>query len=384
MAKVTVSEIQNHSTYSYRVRYTEGGKRKDKYFKVKTGAAGAEAWAKEKRREQAQMGNAEEAVSKEERRAIMAFREAVGDMHDHTGTLSDAVEFYLKHVSITERSMTCTEVASRLVDRLELEGKEDRHINGTRNLMSRFNAEYGDRMAADITTEIVDDFLMHLKLSPVTVDNYRRAISGMFSHAIRLKAATENPASEAIRAKKIKKEPGILTIQQLVAMLAAATDRYLPALAISFFTGIRASEIEELRWENIDFDEGHIEIKATVAKKDRRRFVPIEDNLRAWILPHRKSRGLVIPSPQIHRTEREAAQVKAGIKSWPQNAGRHSYGSYHLAEFNDAGKTAFNMGKKNPTELYEDYRALVKPKDAHTYWGIVPSKAANITDIKAV
>lgn len=384
MAKVTVSEIHNHPTYSYRVRYTEGSKRKDKYFKVKTGAAGAETWAKEKRREQAQMGNAEEAITKEERRAIMAFREAVGDMHDHNGTLSDAVEHYLKHISITERSMTCSDVANRLIDRLEMEGKEDRHINGTRSLMSRFNAEYGDRMAADITTEIVDDFLMHLKLSPVTVDNYRRAISGMFSHAIRLKAATENPASEAIRAKKIKQEPGILTPPQLAAMLAAATDRYLPALAISFFSGIRASEIEELRWENIDFDEGHIEIKATVAKKDKRRFVPIEDNLRAWILPHRKKRGLVIESPQIHRTERESAMEIAGVNPWPANAGRHSYGSYHLAEFNDAGKTAFNMGKKNPTELYEDYRALVKPKDAHTYWSIVPQKVANVTDIKAV
>ena len=380
MHKVTVQEI-NHSIYSYRVRYTEGGKRKDKYFKVKTGEKGANQWAQAKRKEQAELGTAEESITKEERRAVMTFRDAVGEMTEDKPSLTDAVGHFLGHLSVTNKPMLCSDVADSLIDRLEKEGKSKRHMDSTRNRMEKFNAEYGDRMAGDITTEIVDDFITHLGVAPVTVRNYRIALSGMFTHAIRLKAASENPVAEAIRPKVVKKEPGILTNQQLVALLAAATDRYLPALAISFFSGIRASEIEELKWENIDFDEEHIEIKAPVAKKEMRRFVPISDNLRAWILPHRQNQGLVIQSPQIHRTEREKATSIAGI-DWPTNAGRHSYASYHLAAFNDAGKTAFNMGKKNPTELYADYRALVKPKDAATYWSIRPEAVDNVTSIK--
>jgi integrase len=378
--KVNVRPVKGHKVYNYRVTYPDGNKRRSKGFKMRKDA---ESWAKDKRDEIVATGTAEGAITREERRAVMMFRDAVASMHDHQGTLTDAVSLYLEHVSLNERAMTCREVADRHVDRLHTEKKSKRHINTTKSLTGRFNAEYGDRMASDITTEIVDDFLTHLNRSATTMKNYKTAISGMFSHAVRLKAATHNPASDALRIKRIKKEPGILTVQQLVAMLGASTDRYLPALAISFFTGIRASEIEQLDWRQIDFDEGYIEIKAPVAKKDRRRFVPITDNLRAWILPHRKKQGLVIQSPQIHRTERERAMKIAGINPWPSNAGRDSYASYHLAEFNDVGATAFNMGKKNPSDVYEDYRALVKPKDAHTYWSIVPEKAPNITDIKA-
>ena len=381
MPKVTVSKVKHRPTTPYRVRYVEGGKRKDKFFKVKTGEGGADQWAKDKLAEQAKLGTAEGPITREERRAVMTFRDAVEEMTGDRPSLTDAVGHFLGHLSITNKPMLCSDVADSLIDRLEKEGKSKRHIDSTRNRMVRFNAEYGDRMAGDINTEIVDDFITHLGVASVTMLNYRLALSSMFAHAIRLKAASENPVADAMRPKALKKEPGILTNQQLVAMLAAATDRYLPALAISFFSGIRASEIEDLKWENIDFDEMHIEIKTTVAKRDMRRFVPISDNLRAWILPHRKNQGLVIQSPQIHRTERERATAIAGI-DWPANAGRHSYASYHLAAFNDVGKTAFNMGKKNPTDVYADYRALVKPKDAATYWSIRPEAVDNVTSIK--
>ena len=377
---VVVSKVTSHPRYKWRVRYPDGGKRKDAWFKVKTEA---DSFAKGERNKVSERGTVEASTTKDEHRALVRFRDAVEDMDTDKPTLMDAVDHYLNHLSVTRKSMTCSEVADKLIDRLEIEGKGKRHIDSSRSRMNRFNAEYGDRMASDISTEIVDDFITHLGLAPKTMINYRLAISGLFTHAVRLKAATSNPVTEALRPKVLKKEPGILKCQQVAALLLAADERTLPAIAISFFAGLRRSEIEKLNWSEIDFDENTIEVKAPVAKKEKRRFVAMSANLRAWLLPYDQIAGAVVQSHQIHRSGVEKAREMAGITEWPDNAGRHSFASYHLAEYKDAGKTSFELGHPDPRQLYADYRALVKEKDAHTYWSITPQDVSNITNIKA-
>jgi hypothetical protein len=62
------------------------------------------------------------------------------------------------------------------------------------------------------------------------------------------------------------------------------------------------------------------------------------------------------------------------LAEWPQNALRHSFGSYHLARFNDAAKLALEMGN-SPATIFRHYRQLVKPKEAERYWKIAPAPA---------
>jgi hypothetical protein len=59
------------------------------------------------------------------------------------------------------------------------------------------------------------------------------------------------------------------------------------------------------------------------------------------------------------------------LAEWPQNALRHSFGSYHLAQFNDAAKLALEMGN-SPATIFRHYRQLVKPKQAEQYWKLSP------------
>jgi len=69
--------------------------------------------------------------------------------------------------------------------------------------------------------------------------------------------------------------------------------------------------------------------------------------------------------------DRERAKLRS---EWPQNALRHSFGSYHLAQFNDAAKLALEMGN-SPATIFRHYRQLVKPKEAERYWKIAPASA---------
>ena len=63
------------------------------------------------------------------------------------------------------------------------------------------------------------------------------------------------------------------------------------------------------------------------------------------------------------------------------NAARHSFASYHLAMYQDSGKTAMALGHPDPRLLFDRYRALVTPKAAETYWDITPRKEDDISYI---
>ena len=64
--------------------------------------------------------------------------------------------------------------------------------------------------------------------------------------------------------------------------------------------------------------------------------------------------------------------IKLSKVDWVHNATRHSFVSYHLAEFENAGKTALEAGHSE-TMLFAHYRALVTPAAAKEYWAILPA-----------
>ena len=61
---------------------------------------------------------------------------------------------------------------------------------------------------------------------------------------------------------------------------------------------------------------------------------------------------------------------KAGV-GWRQNALRHSFASYRLAEIQDAAKVALEMGN-TPDKLFRHYRELVTPDAAKEWFAILP------------
>src|SRR5262249_32484795 len=139
------------------------------------------------------------------------------------------------------------------------------------------------------------------------------------------------------------------------------------------FAGLRRAEIERLTWSEVDFESGVIEVKASKAKTASRRLVKIQPNLREWLAAYRTCTGRVSPVNLQRNTksDRERAKLRS---EWPQNALRHGFGSYHLAQFNDAAKLALEMGN-SPATIFRHYRQLVKPKEAERYWKIAPAVA---------
>src|SRR5215471_10120775 len=101
----------------------------------------------------------------------------------------------------------------------------------------------------------------------------------------------------------------------------------------------------------------------------------MQPNLRAWLAPYRAHRrGAVCPGNL--RLRLEADRDRAGLRhNWPTNALRHSFGSYHLAHFQDAAALALQMGN-SPDVIFRHYREVVRPRQAALYWQVKPSDDA--------
>lgn len=174
--------------------------------------------------------------------------------------------------------------------------------------------------------------------------------------------------------------------------------RLIPFLTLGAFAGIRHAEIQRLDWKDIHFDAGIVEIRAAKAKTASRRTVPLLDNLRAWLEPHRQTAGTVCVyrnvASEISRlvrginAARRAAMVKSEIRSrksevpiqefkWKHNALRHSFISYRVAETQNVAQVALEAGN-SPQMIFKHYRELVRPVEATTWFALTPGSDGKV------
>jgi integrase len=197
-----------------------------------------------------------------------------------------------------------------LIATKEREGQSKRYLQDLRSRLSRFAQDFEGRTMAEISADEISEWLHDLRVSPTTESNYRRVVVRAFNFAQERGFVDGNCAAKSAKVKTAGGEVGILTPTQMTALLQAADEPLVPALAIGAFAGLRRAEIERLDWAEIDLDSNLIEVTAAKSKSARRRLVEISPNLREWLLPHRKLAGKVdLPaSRERAKEEREREQ----------------------------------------------------------------------------
>jgi integrase len=362
--KVRRYSDSNRPHLKFVVNYRETGKRKRSFFETKEQA---ESFAAFKNAELKRNG-AEHAEFPTWLR-VMA-QNAVEQLKPFGKSITDAVQHYVAYLKAAEKSCTASQLVNEILAAKKADGLSVRHLADLRARLSKFAEKFDGKPVATITPREIDDWLRSLPVSPVTRNNFRKVTVLAYSFAVKRGYATSNPALATEKAREPKTKPGILTVEQVTALLVNAQPEILPYIAIGLFAGLRRAEIERLDWSEIDFDEGHIEVTAEKSKsKVANRFVTIQPNLREWLLPLRKHRGNVTPQ-QNFRELFDQARESAGIDEWPDNALRHSYASCHLAHFRDAKGLALEMGHTDSGMLFNHYRALVRSKEAERFWNI--------------
>lgn len=318
-------------------------------------------------------------VSDAEKRLLLDWREKLAAFGK---TPADAFAHFLAHLERCKTSITVAALCDKFQALKSRENKSRRYLDDLHYRLGHLSARFGERIAADISTEEITAWLAGMEAAPQTVKNYRTIARSLFSYAKSLKACDENPVDGAFKPSKADTEIGILKVGEAAALLSAAHERpdILPAIAIGLFGGVRDAEIRRLDWSEVGLESGYIEIKPTKAKKKSRRLVEIRPALRAWLEPLRQLSGPIWPAGERGRILHEAAREAAGLTAWPHNALRHSFASYALAKWQNSAALALEMGNSAPVIL-EHYREIVLPKDAEAFWNLTPSSVLGKNNI---
>jgi integrase len=173
----------------------------------------------------------------------------------------------------------------------------------------------------------------------------------------------------------------IFTPSELTALFKNASPEIATCIALSAFCGLRSQEILSLEWSDVDRRPGFVEIAASKSKTQTRRLVPISDNLSRWLAIAPRNAARVWQHSKAWFFEAIRNTASDAKLTWKQNALRHSFISYRLAEIQDVNRVALEAGN-SPQMIFRHYRELATPEQARTWFEIKPESPANVVHLK--
>ena len=295
-------------------------------------------------------------------------------------SLVDAAKFYRKRNNLNAPQKTVAECCAEMIAAKRADGLSHRHVKDLDNRCGTFSKSFSCNIGNVNDTDI-SGWLRGLDVSGRTRNNYRMAIISLFKFAV-AQGYIPKDHLDSDKIASAKKRTGAIEIfspNQIAALLAGADDETRPFIALGAFAGLRSSEIERLDWSNIDLQRNYVTVHAHKGTAQRR-LVPILTNLREWLLPIAKPEGQLW---RFKNTQKPIARLtkKTGIP-WKTNALRHSFISYRVAQIQNVAQVALECGN-SPTMIFRNYRELVKPSDAESWFAIAPVKSENIIALAA-
>ena len=103
-------------------------------------------------------------------------------------------------------------------------------------------------------------------LAPKTIRHYLSLISDVFSYAVKMGVANDNPCSKVTIPKAEQKEKQIYTPQEVnkfLTLLKAEPLKYQVFFNLAVYSGFRRGELLGLEWKDIDFDNGIVSVRRT-------------------------------------------------------------------------------------------------------------------------
>jgi integrase len=177
-----------------------------------------------------------------------------------------------------------------------------------------------------------------------TVRGMHRMLHKALNDAVKWNRVSFNVCDKVTQPRQVKYEIQPLTKEQAKALLVAAEGSSLEALlTLAVATGMRRGELLGLRWSDIDFDEGSLQVRHTMDRAGKYGIIEndpkTETSRRKIILP-----GFVLDTLEQHRIRQAKMREEAGI-AWKER---------NIVFSNELG------GFTEPTHLQRRFKNLLK------------------------
>ncbi|RKZ30366.1 hypothetical protein DRQ36_05840 [bacterium] len=202
---------------------------------------------------------------------------------------------------------------------------------GIRNMLKFF----GDRLLSEITPQLIEEYKAKRleTVKPASINRELATLSNMFTKANQWQIVSVNPMKEV---GKLKGPPGrirYLSYDEIERLVNVSAPHLKPIIITALNTGMRKSEILNLRWENVDLERRVIIVRET--KNNEIRILPINEPLYGVFktLPSRNKNEWIFPGKNGKpigsvKTAFKTALRKSGIKDLRFHDLRHTFASY--------------------------------------------------------
>lgn len=303
-------------------------------------------------------------------------------------SLTEAMEGFLRTYDPSVRTKAALDAFTEFLGMKESENIRQLTQDNLRRRISKFITDLGNPIVSEIGEAHVRKFLDGF--TPTNSNNYRRAISQFLDFCVNREYAARNTLLK-VKTKHVDREDEvtILDVTQSRKLLRAAHDLHegemLPYIVLALFAGLRPiSEIEQIKWSDIDLKDGEIHVRRT-KNRNHIRYVEMSAALLKWI-------PLCVGKPIVTKNHRRKLAVlkqaigfkgalpgkrqkelDADLVQWEADTLRHTFGSYLYAEKKDVAHVATQMGNSADIVM-RHYRKAVKPAEAKRFWALTPAE----------
>ncbi len=155
---------------------------------------------------------------------------------------------------------------------------------------------FGEYLISKITCLFIDQYVVKRCEDGVqksTINRELACLRKMFNKAIDWDYLEENPCrKEMFFSEKDNLKERVLSTEEERRLFESCSDHLRPILITAIQTGMRKSEILNLKWENVDFERK--EIKVRNSKSGNPRFIPINEELSLILSRHKMMKGRTI------------------------------------------------------------------------------------------
>lgn len=243
-----------------------------------------------------------------------------------------------------------------------------------KRLMAR-NPELGNRRVRSITARECERYLATAFETPQQFRKGRAVMSGVFSTAIRNEWCDVNPVAKVAVPQVQEHEVGILKPAEIEKLLETAKTyergACLPAVGLMLYAGIRPHEVARLTYNEVDWENDSITIRARHSKTGGSRRVDMPPPLRRLLSEFRSKPKHESVCPKKWARHWAELHIRAGWNEenpWQPDILRHTFASYHLQYHHDYTALQWAMGHRDSSLLRTRYVDLRDVVDAARFW----------------
>jgi integrase len=304
-------------------------------------------------------------------------------------TIDDAVNHYLTYLNQLSSSVPFSKLAIQIREEFKRRARNNeassRHIETMNETLNKLESKFVDRSVATIETKEIREWLLGLPLAAKTRNKLRGYARQIFSLAVDYGYRTSNPVLGIKKFRERSTEENgeicILSAEDTEKLFRAADPEVIPFLTLSFFCGIRRATLERLDWSDISIRKKHLIVPRYKGKNQKRYRVILSDNAIEWLKSAAKAKGSLLALSRAFQSEGKPSRrrtrelildaAKKAEIDLPENAGRHTFVSMHVAYYESIDKTALEADTSSEI-IKSNYLDIVTKEDAAKYWSIYP------------